>query len=130
MGLIAGTRWPSRPFLARQCTCLELGLRRRGRGNRAKGVNKGLGKVPYLVELLSKSASDSLEFSDGVSLRVKSDTGLSATKWNVASGALPGHESSKSLDLVHVDVGGVSHTTLGWETVVRVLSSVAGENLV
>ena len=84
----------------------------------------------YLVELLSKSASDSLKFSDGVSLGVESDTGLSATEWDVASGALPGHESGKSLDLVHVDVGRVSHTTLGWEAVVRVLSSVAGENLV
>ena len=83
-----------------------------------------------LVQLLGKGAGDSLQLGNGVSLRVKSDTGLSTTEWNVASSALPGHKSGEGLDLVHVDVGSVSHTALGRESVVRVLSSVAREDLV
>ena len=83
-----------------------------------------------LVELLCESPGDSLQFSSGVGLGVQGDSSFTATEGDVASGAFPGHESSKSLDLVHVNVGGVSHATLSGESVVRVLSSVARKDLV
>merc|ERR1719453_1288481 len=94
------------------------------RGNIDRGSQKAV-----LAELLSKRASNSLKFILGVFFRVASDTGFCAAKWNVGNGALPGHESSESLDLVHVHVGGISHTALSGESMVRVLRSVAGENL-
>ena len=83
----------------------------------------------YLAELLGEGTGDSFTFIFGVFFGVTGNTGLGATKWHIGDGAFPGHKSGKSFNLVHIDVGSVSHTALGWESVVRVLRSVAGENL-
>ena len=84
----------------------------------------------YLGKLLSESSSDSFQLLSRVLFRINRDSSLGSAKWHISDRALPGHKSGKSLDLIHIDVGRVSHTALGWEAVVRVLSSVAGENLV
>jgi hypothetical protein len=79
--------------------------------------------------LLSEGASDSFQFIFGVFFGVTGNTGLGATEWHISDRAFPGHKSGESFHLIHIDVRRVSHTALGWESVVRVLRSVARENL-
>jgi hypothetical protein len=62
-------------------------------------------------------------------LGVNLKTGLSASKRDVDTGALVGHESRQGLNLVGADVEGVTDTALARGSVVRVLSAVAADHL-
>jgi hypothetical protein len=74
-------------------------------------VNAGANEVA-LDELNSVAAGDLLELVHGHLLGVDNNATLATSKRNIHEGALPGHERSQSLDLILVDHGGVTNTSL------------------
>jgi len=95
---------------------------------RSKAINGSTDKA-LLDELHGVGAGNTLELTLGKLTRVDLDTTLAATEWDISDGKLEGHQGSKSLNLLKIDVFGVTGTTLAGELMGRVLSSVACNSL-
>ena len=52
------------------------------------------------------------------------DSSLGSTEWNISDSQFEGHQGSKSLNLLQVNVAGISGSTLDWQLVGRVLGSM------
>lgn len=75
----------------------------------------------------SVSSGQIFEFSGRVLAGVDLDTSLTTTVRKFDDGALQGHQAGEGFDFLKIDVFRVSGTTLNWESVVLVLSSVSGD---
>jgi hypothetical protein len=69
-------------------------------------------------------ASDTLEHVLGALLRVDAHTTLGTTEWNIGKRALEGHQGSQGHDLLEIDIGGITNTTLDRKTMHTVLRTV------
>ena len=76
-----------------------------------------------LDELHSVLTGNTLDLSRRVLSGVNLDTALSSTEGNISDGKLEGHQGSKSLDFLEIDVIGVTSTALHGELVGGVLGS-------
>ena len=75
-------------------------------------------------ELHGVLSGDSLDLGLGVLARVNLDTTLGATERNISDSKLEGHEGSKGLDLLKINIGRVASATLDGELVSGVVGSV------
>ena len=82
-----------------------------------------------LDELHGVFTSNSLKFGLGKLSGVNFDATLTTTEWDISDSEFESHEGSQSLNLLKIDVVGISSTTLAGELVSGVLGSVAGDSL-
>ena len=89
---------------------------------RTKAINLSADES-LLNELHGVFSGDSLDLSLRVLPWVNFDTTFSTTERNISDGELEGHEGSKRLDLLQINVGSVAGTTLDGKLVSGVLGS-------
>lgn len=94
----------------------------------SKAIDGGTDEVLF-DELHSVLTGYTFEFSSGESLGVNLDSTLGTTERNISDGELEGHEGSKSLNLLEINVRRVSGTTFNGKFMGGVLGSVAGDNV-
>jgi len=80
-------------------------------------------------ELHGVLSGDSLDLGLGVLARVNLDTTLGTTERNISDSKLEGHEGSKGLDLLKINIGRVASATLDGELVSGVVGSVTSHSL-
>jgi len=94
----------------------------------SKAIDGGTDEVLF-DELHSVLTGYTFEFSAGESLGVNLDSTLGTTERNISDGELEGHEGSKSLNFLEINVRRVSGTTFNGKFMGGVLGSVAGDNV-
>ena len=94
----------------------------------SEAINLGTDKA-LLDELHGVLTGDSLDLVLRVLSGVNLDSTFSSTEGNISDGKLEGHQGSESLDLLKIDVIGVTSATFDGELVSGVLGSVAGDGL-
>lgn len=77
-----------------------------------------------LDKLHSVSSSNSLQLSLGNLSWVNLNSSLTSSEGHIGDGELEGHETSQSLHLLQINVFGVTSTSLGWQCVSGMLSSI------
>jgi hypothetical protein len=82
-----------------------------------------------LDELHGVLAGHTLKLALREFTRVDLDASLTAAEWNISDSEFESHERSKGLNLLKIDVVGVSCAAFAWKLVSGVLSSVAGDGL-
>jgi len=93
-----------------------------------EAIDSGTDKA-LLDEFHSVLASYTFKFGLGKGAGVNCNSTFASTEGNISNGKFESHKAGKSLNLLKIDVGRVTGTTLAGELVSRVLGTVAGDSV-
>ncbi|KAF1757751.1 hypothetical protein GCK72_014207 [Caenorhabditis remanei] len=91
-------------------------------------INSGA-EESLLSEFDSDTTSDLFDLVVGVLFRINLDSSLGSSEWNVNNSALVCHESRQSLHFIFAHVKGITDSSLGWCSVLRMLRTPGLDNL-